>query len=62
MKNIYAAIPDNNDILYEFYVKKRIDIALKAAEEGRVVSHEEVKKRFLITRNRKQNKNQNTVS
>jgi len=47
MKNIYAAIPDNNDILYEFYVKKRIDIALKSAEEGRVVSHEEVKKRFL---------------
>ena len=47
MKNIYAAIPDNNDILYEFYVKKRIDIALKAADEGRVVSHEEVKKRFL---------------
>ena len=62
MKNIYAAIPDNNDIMYEFYVKKKIDIALKAAEEGRVVSHEEVKKRFLITRNRKQNKNQNTVS
>jgi len=47
MKNIYAAIPDNNDILYEFYVKKRIDIALKSADEGRVVSHEEVKKRFL---------------
>ncbi|ODS36925.1 hypothetical protein BEH94_05930 [Candidatus Altiarchaeales archaeon WOR_SM1_SCG] len=62
MKNIYAAIPDNNDIMYEFYVKKKIDIALKSAEEGRVVSHEEVKKRFLITRNKKQNKNQNTVS
>lgn len=36
-----------DDIMYEFYVKKKIDIALKAADEGRVVSHEEVKKRFL---------------
>lgn len=36
-----------DDIMYEFYVKKKLEVALKAAEEGRVVSHEEVKKRFL---------------
>lgn len=33
--------------MYEFYVKEKIKIGLKAAEEGRIVSHEEVKKRFL---------------
>ena len=36
-----------DDIMYEFYVKKKLAVALKAAEEGHVVSHEEVKKRFL---------------
>jgi len=33
--------------MYEFYVKKKLSVALKAVEEGRVVSHEEVKKRFV---------------
>ena len=49
-KNLIDNLPDQatwDDIMYEFYVKKKIAIALKAAEEGRVVSHEEVKKRFL---------------
>ncbi len=36
-----------DDIMYEFYVKKKLALALKSADEGRVVSHEEVKKRFL---------------
>ena len=36
-----------DDIMSEFYVKKKLEVALKAAEEGRVLPHEEVKKRFL---------------
>lgn len=36
-----------DDIMYEFYVKKKLEVALKAAEEGRVLPHEEVKKRFF---------------
>lgn len=36
-----------DDIMYEFYVRKKLEVALKAADEGRVVPHEEVKKRFL---------------
>ncbi len=36
-----------DDIIYEFYVKKKLEIALKAADEGRVVSHEDAKKRLL---------------
>jgi hypothetical protein len=35
-----------DDIIYEFYVKKKLEIALKAADEGRVVSHEDAKKRL----------------
>lgn len=36
-----------DDIMYEFYVRKEIDSAIQAAEEGRILSHEEVKKRLL---------------
>ena len=42
-------LPDDlswDDIIYEMYVKKKIEIGLKAAEEGRVIPHSEVKKRF----------------
>ncbi len=36
-----------DDIMYEFYVRKKLESGLKAAEEGRVISHEEVKNSFL---------------
>ncbi len=36
-----------DDIMYELYVKKKIAAGLQAADEGRVVSHEEAKKRLL---------------
>ncbi len=34
------------DIMYRLYVKKKIEEGIKAAEEGRTVSHEEVKELF----------------
>lgn len=49
-KKLIDKLPDQatwDDIIYEFYVKKKLAVALEAAEEGRVISHEEVKKRFL---------------
>jgi predicted transcriptional regulator len=49
-KKLIDKLPDQatwDDIMYEFYVKKKLAVALEAAEEGRVISHEEVKKRFL---------------
>ena len=49
-KKLIDKLPDKatwDDIMYEFYVKKKLAVALKAAKEGQVVSHEEVKKRFL---------------
>ena len=43
-------LPDRvtwDDIMYEIYVRKKIARGIKAADEGRVIPHEEVKKRFL---------------
>jgi hypothetical protein len=36
-----------DDIMYEIYVQKKITAGIKAADEGRVLPHEEVKRRFL---------------
>ena len=49
-KKLIERLPDNvtwDDIMYELYVKKKIASGLKAVEEGRVVSHEDAKKRLL---------------
>ncbi len=35
------------EILYKMYIMKKVEAGIKAADEGRVVSHEEVKARFL---------------
>jgi predicted transcriptional regulator len=42
-------LPDQatwDDLMYEIYVRQKIEEGLKAADEGRVLSHEEVKRRF----------------
>ena len=49
-KKLIDKLPEHatwDDIMYELYVKKKLAVALKAAEEGHVISHEEVKKRLL---------------
>jgi len=49
-KKLIEKLPDSatwDDIMYEMYVKQKIAAGLKAANEGRVVSHEEAKKRLL---------------
>jgi hypothetical protein len=46
---LIESLPDGcswDDIIYELYVKKKIDKGLKAADEGRVKDHDEVRKRF----------------
>jgi len=43
-------LPDKatwDDIKYEIYVRKKIARGIDAADAGKVISHEEVKKRFL---------------
>jgi Tfp pilus assembly protein PilO len=49
-KKLIDRLPDQvtwDDIMYEFYVKKKIATGSKAVEEGRTIPQEEVKKKFL---------------
>ena len=49
-KQIIEQMPDQaswDDIMYEFYVKQKIEKGLKAVEDGRTISHEEAKRRLL---------------
>ena len=49
-RKLLDQIPENatwDDIMYQFYVRKKIEVALREAEDGHVVSHKEIKKRFL---------------
>jgi len=41
-----------NDIMYELYVKQKIEAGLKAVAEGRTVPHEEVKRRLMDKKQR----------
>lgn len=36
-----------DDLLYEFYVKRKIEIALDAVNGKKIISHDEAKKRLL---------------
>ena len=48
-KKLLQKLPDGaswDDLMYEIYVRKKIDAGLKAAEAGRLVAHDEVKRRF----------------
>ena len=35
-----------DDVMYQFYVKKKIEVSLKAVDAGNVVLHEDLKKRL----------------
>lgn len=48
---LITRLPDEaswDDIMYEMYVKKKIGLGINAADEGRVVQHEEVKRIFSV--------------
>lgn len=36
-----------DDIMYEIFVRKKIDAGIRAANEGKLVPHDAVRKRFL---------------
>ncbi len=38
-----------DDLMYRLYVRQKIALGIQAGEEGRVQSHEEVKRRFLAS-------------
>ena len=37
-----------DDLMYEIYVRQKIEQGLRAADAGHVVPHEEVRRRFAI--------------
>ncbi|MCG2590121.1 hypothetical protein [Rhodohalobacter sulfatireducens] len=41
---------DWNDLMYKIYVRQSIEHGLKDLEEGNVLSHKEIKKKFNIER------------
>ena len=48
-KKLIDALPESatwDDVMYEFYVKKKLALALKEADQGDVVSHETAKKQL----------------
>ncbi len=50
-KRLIENLPDTaswDDLMYEVYVRQKIDDGIKAADEGRVLTHEEVRKRFAM--------------
>ncbi len=49
-REIIERLPEQatwDDIMYELYVKQKIEEGLQAADEGRTVSHEEARRRLL---------------
>jgi predicted transcriptional regulator len=54
-RQLIDQLPDQatwGDIMYELYVKQKIEAGLKAAEEGRTIPHEEMKRRLLAKKRR----------
>lgn len=48
---LVRSLPDDvnwEDVLYAVYVRRMIEAGLKDADEGRVVPHEEVKRRIAL--------------
>lgn len=49
-RKLVEDLPDQatwDDLMYEVYIRTKVESGLKAAEQGDVVSHEEVKRQFL---------------
>lgn len=41
-----------DDIMYELYVKQKIEAGLKAVDDGRTITHEEMKRKLLNKKRR----------
>jgi predicted transcriptional regulator len=49
IRELLDHLPDHatlNDVMYELYVKQKIERGMQASREGRVTPHSEVKKRY----------------
>lgn len=49
-QQVISQLPEQaswGDIMYELYVKQKIETGLKAIEEGRTIPHDQIKARIL---------------
>ncbi len=49
MNELLDELPEDanwNDVMYKIYVRQSIEQGLKDVEEGRVISHEDLKKKY----------------
>jgi predicted transcriptional regulator len=49
-RELIELLPDTatfDDLMYEIYVRQKIEAGLKAVNEGRTLSHDEARKRLL---------------
>jgi hypothetical protein len=49
-KKLIESLPEQvtwDDIMYQFYVKKKLATSLKTIDEGKITPHEEVKNKIL---------------
>ena len=50
-KRLVENLPDTaslDDLMYEVYVRQKIEEGIKATDEDRMLTHEEVRKRFSM--------------
>jgi len=48
-RKLIEELPDQatwDDVMYEFYIKKKIEAGIKAAEAGDIVCHDDVRREF----------------
>ncbi|MFZ5492576.1 MAG: hypothetical protein ACOY6E_08800 [Pseudomonadota bacterium] len=49
-KKLIDHLPDQatwDDVIYEMYVKQKIEMGLQAVREGRTIPHEQIEREFL---------------
>ncbi|NJL27670.1 MAG: hypothetical protein HC897_07105 [Thermoanaerobaculia bacterium] len=51
-QQLVEALPTDatwDDLMYQIYVRQKIALGIQAGEQGRVQSHEEVRRKFLAS-------------
>ena len=50
-RRLIDELPDQatrDDVMYEIYIRQKVDAGLKAEDEGRLLTHEDVRNRFRV--------------
>jgi predicted transcriptional regulator len=53
VEQLLRNLPENadwDDLMYTIYVRQSIEQGLKDSEEGRIISHEEIKKKYQLAK------------